>query len=28
VRQIEAAALRRLRATDLSTEVDHHDDVA
>jgi RNA polymerase primary sigma factor len=27
-RQLESAALRRLRATDLSAEVDHHDDVA
>jgi RNA polymerase primary sigma factor len=27
-RQIESAALRRLRATELSTEVDHPDDVA
>jgi RNA polymerase primary sigma factor len=27
-RQLECAALRRLRATDLSAEVDHPDDVA
>ena len=27
-RQIESAALHRLRATDLAAEVDHHDDVA
>jgi RNA polymerase primary sigma factor len=28
VRQLQSAALRKLRATDLSTELDHLDDVA